>query len=127
MLPRLARLGVLVCAALLPAAVRAEPPAKVSGTVTLDGKPLAGATVTFEPVEKGGKKATGKTDENGAYVLTTSKAGDGALPGKYKVTVSVIRADKELVPARYSDKDKTSLTVEVVPKESQIDLNLASK
>ena len=59
---------------------------------------------------------------------TKTAGADGALPGKYKVTISVVKDSKELVPPRYSDKEKTSLTVEVAKgKASEIDLKLASK
>ncbi len=48
----------------------------VKGVVTLDGSPVAGATVTFVPVQDGvGASATGKTDEQGNYVLTAVGAG----------------------------------------------------
>jgi hypothetical protein len=62
---------------------------KVQGAVTLDGKPLAGAMVTFLPSgEKGGgRPAGGRTDADGSFRLTTFKADDGALPGHYRVTV----------------------------------------
>jgi hypothetical protein len=119
-------------ALLLPGALRAAdkadpPPVKVRGIITLDGKPLAGATVTFQPVDKKGNMATGKTDEAGNYVLRTADA-DGALPGKYKVTVSVTRGTRELIPAQYSDKEKTSLEVAVVAgNANEINLELKSK
>ncbi|MCI0462253.1 MAG: carboxypeptidase-like regulatory domain-containing protein [Gemmataceae bacterium] len=64
-------------------------PVKVSGVVTLDGKPLPNATVSFNPAEAGGQSANGRTDSSGAYQLTTYNTGDGALPGDYKVTVTV--------------------------------------
>ncbi len=61
---------------------------KVSGTVTLDGAPLPGATVTFSPKSDGVRAAFGTTDENGRFTLTTLNPGDGAVPGSYAVTVS---------------------------------------
>jgi hypothetical protein len=63
---------------------RTEP---VSGTVTLDGDPVAGAIVTFQP-EGGGKSAVGTTDESGRYQLTTFRQGDGVVEGTYNVTVA---------------------------------------
>jgi hypothetical protein len=67
----------------------------VEGLVTLDGEPVAGATVTFVPVTEGqGASAVGKTDEQGVYRLTatvtgeaTAKAEGGTLPGEYYVGV----------------------------------------
>lgn len=61
---------------------------KVTGTVTLDGTPLPGATVTFSPKSEGARAAFGTTDENGRFTLTTLNPGDGALPGSYAVAVS---------------------------------------
>jgi hypothetical protein len=59
---------------------------KVEGVVTLDGKPLEGAMVTFYP-EGSGHFANGMTDKSGAFTLTSYQPGDGATPGDYKVTV----------------------------------------
>ena len=61
----------------------------VEGVVTLDGQPVAEATVTFQPVTEGqGVSATGITDENGVYKLTAvgmgaagAKAQSGTLAG----------------------------------------------
>jgi hypothetical protein len=60
---------------------------KVRGTVTLDGKPLRGAVVTFVPSGEKGRAASGATQADGSFQLTTFKPDDGALPGDYKVTV----------------------------------------
>ncbi len=59
-----------------------------SGTVTFDGKPVDGATVTFIPTEGKIQPATGRTDAQGKYSLTTFRSGDGAQPGAYQVTVT---------------------------------------
>jgi hypothetical protein len=57
----------------------------VEGTVEYKGKPVVGAAVTFQPEH--GKSATGVTDENGRFVLTTYSTGDGAVVGTHKVTI----------------------------------------
>jgi len=59
----------------------------VTGVVTMDSKPVDGATVIFQPEGGGGKAATALTDASGEFELTTGNAGDGALPGKYQVAV----------------------------------------
>jgi hypothetical protein len=64
-------------------------PIPVSGIITEEGKPLKDARVTFNPVASGGRIAFGQTDEQGRFKLTTFNHNDGALPGQYKVTVSV--------------------------------------
>ncbi len=62
-------------------------PVKVKGTVTLDGKPIDGAGVTFLSTGQGGRQATGITGPDGSFQLTTFTPNDGALPGEYKVTI----------------------------------------
>lgn len=62
---------------------------KVSGRVTLDGQPLPGATIMFHPADGKGSIASGRTDANGNFRLTTFNVDDGALPGDYKITIEV--------------------------------------
>lgn len=69
-----------------------EPPPRVpvSGLVTIDGKPVPNALVTFYPQFEGfgGELiAEGVTDTAGRYTLACP-LGDGACIGNYKVTVS---------------------------------------
>jgi hypothetical protein len=59
---------------------------KATGTVTLNGKPVEGATVTFYPVNGLGS-SVGVTDSSGKYSLTTFRSNDGAVPGQYKVSI----------------------------------------
>lgn len=70
----------------------------VSGTVTLNGQPVEGASVIFVPKDMaagvgaqatspGPQVATGETDAQGRYVLGTFAKGDGAIPGDYLVKV----------------------------------------
>src|SRR5262249_36461682 len=77
-------------------------------TVTLDGNPLAGATLTFTPEScMGGaiQAMTGKSDETGT-VGAFEYGGNGYAglhAGLYKVTVSRLDASgTETIPARYS-------------------------
>ena len=60
----------------------------VTGTVTSQGKPLAGAAITFVPTGSEGEAASAITNSNGKYGLTTWRAGDGARPGEYRVKIS---------------------------------------
>jgi hypothetical protein len=66
----------------------------VSGKVTLNKQPLAGATVTFQPIaEKGveaGPAASGKTNDQGEYSLESITGDHGALPAKYNVTIQAL-------------------------------------
>src|SRR5687767_7103434 len=60
----------------------------VTGIVTLQGKPVAGAAITFVPTAGDGVAASAITDSEGKYALTTWEAGDGARTGEYRVKVS---------------------------------------
>lgn len=72
-----------------------DQPVRVEGVVTLDGAPLEGAIVSFLPDEKGGRFADATTAKDGSFRLSTYKRDDGALPGDYRVTVTLIPADDE--------------------------------
>jgi hypothetical protein len=84
--------GALAAALLLAAAGCGDPhtPVSVSGVVTLEGKPVEGATVAFYAAAGGpeGRPALGRTDADGAFRLNTLGDADGALPGEYKVVIS---------------------------------------
>lgn len=120
----------------------------VTGTVKLDGQPLVNATVQFIPEEPGGQTASGTTDADGVFNLSTLKPDDGVKPGKYKVVIqpparsgtparSIDEAQKNLLlkkkapegiafPARYSRPDQTIL-VQDVPSSSPVVFDLQSK
>lgn len=57
-----------------------------SGKVTLNGRPLEGATVNFIPADGKGS-SVGTTDKDGMYKLTTYRSDDGAPAGQYKVSI----------------------------------------
>jgi hypothetical protein len=84
---------------------------KVDGVVTLDGQAVDGATVVFQPATGAGKAATGMTDKDGKFTLTTHAAGDGAMPGSYKV--SVTKFETETGP------DTSNMSFEEALKASQ--------
>jgi hypothetical protein len=96
----------------------------VSGTITLDGQPLAGATVSFQPAgtrETPGPSSGGATDANGRYTLKTADASGqaGAVIGPHLVRFTGVqdqRADdddtqrppaQDPVPPRYRDPGLT--------------------
>ena len=69
--------------------------APVSGTVTMNGKPLAGALVIFSPIAKegsidAGPGSSGKTNDKGEYTLTSDTGRTGALVGKHRVSISLM-------------------------------------
>ncbi|WP_162006576.1 carboxypeptidase regulatory-like domain-containing protein [Roseimaritima sediminicola] len=69
----------------------------VKGKVLLDGSPVQGAIVVFH----GERGASGVTDANGEFILTTFDPGDGAKEGIYKVTVA--KSELVGVDSSYSD------------------------
>ena len=61
----------------------------VSGTVTLDGKPLSGAVVQFIPTgSTRGNGASGCADKAGKYELTAARGGKGTPVGEYRVVIA---------------------------------------
>jgi len=123
-------------------------PVPVSGTVTLDGQPMAKAAVMFVP-QSSGLPAHGLTDEEGRFAIGTLKKGDGALEGKYQVTVILNEVQgfiadaknkdvsggiapgglktKWIVPQRYSDTKTSGLAVEVKRGMEPLRFELNSK
>jgi hypothetical protein len=118
--------------------------APVSGTVTLDGKPLPNASVNFQPLDskQSGQGSAGKTDADGHYslrVVVDNKA--GAVVGKHRVSISSVKEDdpsydpppgklppkaRDPIPTKYNAKSQ--LTFEVPPGGSdKADFNLTTK
>lgn len=92
------------------------PVAPVSGIVTLHGKPLEGARVTFQPrASQGsilaGKPSIGETDRDGHYQLKTYDGFDGAVIGTHRVSISTYRKK----PAGGKSMDIVVLAEERVP------------
>jgi hypothetical protein len=105
-----------------------EPTGKVTGTVTYQGKPAEGAAVTFYPEQ--GRPASGVTDAEGRFTVSTFASGDGAVLGKHTVTIGEA-ASKESppmpgtpgaenyrppaprFPAKYADRSTTPFTATV--------------
>jgi len=111
--------------------------AKVAGRVTLDGQPLANATVTFHPVGKAGAIAYGTTDADGRYELATGSDA-GLTPGEYNATVlatvEVAPAGalaettfKTISPAKYADATRSGLTFTVKRGSNDFPLTLTSQ
>ena len=126
----------LVAAALLAATGCGGPAAdysslglvNVSGTVTLDGRPLEGATVVFEAAD--GQFSSGVTDAGGRYTLRIDSDHTGVTPGEKIVRVTSRPLSEEgseegeeagaeaaggpppeRIPARYNRESELRLTV----------------
>lgn len=90
------------------------PLANVSGTVSMNGKPLANANLMFSPSEgQSGPSSSGKTDNEGRFELVTIDLDHpGAVPGQHRVTITTATASgaderakisREIVPPKYRD------------------------
>jgi len=104
--------------------------APVSGKVTMNGEPVAGATVVFQPIAKegaieAGPGSVGTTNEKGEYTLTADTGQNGAVVGKHRVMISSLGVKpgaeggdqrggpplEDRIPGRYNAD--TSLTFDV--------------
>ena len=93
----------------------------VSGVVTLDGKPLPEAAVTFQPTATEGATdgSYGKTDAEGRYSLKLVTNDDaGAVPGPHRVMISMIKPTMDDspsmgpgLPERYNIKSELTFDV----------------
>ena len=110
---------------------------KVRGRVTFNGNPLSSGKVISSPTT-GGRGATGAIQSDGTFVLKTIGQEDGVAPGAHRLVVLAFEgsddantnpeADRRpLIPARYSDPNRSGLTLDVVAGESrEIELKLTS-
>lgn len=124
---------------------------QVRGTVTYKGEPLSQGNITFQATSPDGRSAGGEV-QDGAYTLTTKDDGDGALPGKYRVSIVAKDVDfseveatskkqggtlpskkdigkafqkaKRLVPAKYESPGTSGLEAEVKEQSNTIDFAL---
>jgi hypothetical protein len=112
-----------------PAGPEKPQPLAASGQFTYQGRPLAGATVSFLS-EDGKVSASGETDAKGDFTLSTYQRGDGAPAGRYKVLVTIdafeispqgLPVPKKrggpavTLPERYGSIADTPLSAEVTP------------
>lgn len=115
----------------------------VSGVVTLDNEPIAGAAVMFMPLA-GGRPAQGVTDAAGKFRLTTFDDNDGALVGNHQVTITKVEvtgmtatADglsgvvdpsqiKEtwIIPQKYAQPDSSGLSATVANGMDEVTFSL---
>lgn len=116
------------------------------GTITFNGEPLEGATIVLSPTTPGPDAygASGVSDSDGSFSLSTFPPDEGAVPGSYSVSVSKIEAapqaepsegshdekpappPKQLLPAKYADANKSGLKAEI-PKEGTSELKFDLK
>lgn len=103
----------------------------VEGKVTLDGNPLAKATVTYSPVD-GGRQSFATTDDDGYYSLKHTPSRDGALIGKHKISITTATSTTnangddvetpEKLPAKYNAETELEREVEAGSNEFNFEL-----
>ena len=102
--------------------------AEVTGTVMLEGTPVEGVSLEFEPVRTGAEippTAYGSTDAEGKYRLTRvgGKGGrPGAVVGMNTVRVSAPEGSTATVHPRYADEGALQFEVKAGPNVFDIDL-----
>jgi hypothetical protein len=112
--------------------------ATVSGTVTLDGKPVPQVNITFVPETQGGSPSFGSTDANGKYTLLFSQDRAGAMLGKHRVEIEAqepevgddgepIAPAAEVVPIPVKFSQPGALSAEVKSGNNTIDFPLKSE
>lgn len=106
----------------------------VSGQVTLNGRPAAGALVVFhakQPADAPPPRA--QADSSGNFQLSTFAGADGAPAGEYVITVELrplMQKDGEFVPGpnqvppKYTQPKTSSLTAQVVEGENNVPIKI---
>jgi hypothetical protein len=135
--------AVAIVAALLASGCsRPMPVHPVSGRVTLDGKPLVDAQISFRPAQ--GPEAFATLDRDGRYTLSTRAAGDGAVAGTHAVTLSQVTVGLALepgvppklekptpgavpVPEKYLRAETSGLSATVAPGVNTFDFDLTAR
>jgi len=92
---------------------------QVSGTVTIDGNPVADASVAFDAAKPGESPSIGKTDASGNYELYYSRGHKGATIGEHAVYITTYQPPtdenpqpkKEMIPVKYNGKSELKATV----------------
>ncbi len=133
------QVGLAVLAAGCSDGVRLLP---VTGTVSIDGQPVADAAVMFTPVD-GGPIASATTDDRGIFSLATANR-PGAVAGEHRVTVckqithnpdykNLSRQDAGMMriewitPPRYSQPDTSGLRATVQRGMESLSFDLTSR
>lgn len=120
--------SALLLAALAGCSRSNRPPlGAVTGTVTLDGRPLPAAAVHFTPSGPG-RTSLGSTDAAGEYRLRYLRDIEGANLGRHTVRIMTATEEnggREILPPRYHSA--TVLEATVQPGTNRIDFSLQSR
>jgi hypothetical protein len=126
--PKFVPLLVLLVLAVLPGCARGPKLAPVQGKVVHKGKAVCPGSIQFQPMDGKGQMASGLLYEDGSFTLRTlheQRPLEGAMPGSYKVTLS-LGAGTTPALMKYTQLQTTTLQVDV-PAEGKKDLVLDLK
>jgi len=98
---------------------------RVSGTVTVDGKPASGVTVLFTPAD-GGRSSTGQTDDSGHYELIYSSSEMGAKVGSHTVSISPASAMPNDESDDLMNTGGSEIPPEYLEEKKQVDVTAGS-
>jgi hypothetical protein len=99
---------------------------EVEGTVTLDGKPVSGAELTFVPQNVPTTMISyGHTDDAGHYELAFTAAKTGAIPATHHVRVELPGKNAAKLNKKYQAEG--AITKEVKDGQNVIDIELTSQ
>jgi hypothetical protein len=109
-----------------------RPTQPVTVTLTLDGKPLAGAYVVFKGSGKDRPaRGDGITSLDGTVRISTWEANDGLPVGEYRITVAPrlpfapeSKPGMAALPARYASEKTSELTATIQPGPNTLALEL---
>lgn len=109
----------VLCAVVIPVGCSKGPTpprlVPVSGKLIYQNKPVPLAWLRFYPdaPQAGqGFVADGQCKQDGTFTLQTYPHGPGAVPGRYKVVIT-LEARGAGIPNRYADPEQTPLRVEI--------------
>lgn len=121
--------GILLLVCLVGCGGRPYAVAPVAGRVSLDGEPLAGGVVNFQPIAaknttSPGPGATGRLGPDGRFALELLDGSPGAVVGEHRVRIYSVAGEgpaasdtdepgrpKERVPVRYNYQSELTFTV----------------
>jgi len=92
--------------------------ARVEGQVFLDGRPLSGATIFFEP--RTGRKSVARTDKDGHFKLLYSSTTDGAIVGDHLVRITTFQDSVFLGPGNGRSEVVPEMVPECYNKQSEL-------
>jgi hypothetical protein len=128
----------------------------VRGQVLVDGVATPGVTIMFVPKDgQNIQTASGRSDEQGRYVLGTAASNDGAMEGDYIITVQKTQTEasgmtrdqtasfmqnsyrpdsdetapksKDLLPVKYKSSKTSDLTYSVQKGKNEYDIKVSTK